>query len=234
MRGERIKSITIFSHYNTKPSSRTRSMNPPFSSTNVRTSKPRSPFDSANRETEEAKRSSADGVPSCREPGIVSSPEPKDVILGRGFRYAWHSGNNEFQALVRKNIQRYDEAKRKIDKSRIVQEIYERVIKKGRFLKKDESTGFYEVVEEHVAKEKISQAIRYKRRRSVGSIHHTGASPSSVSSTANPERTNRRRVARQLELFDDSTLQSVLGPREQFEWPAISQFEILTAFDNIR
>lgn len=106
-------------------------------------------------------------LPEGRRGDQVTSPHTNDVILGRGFRFAWHSGNNEFQELVRNNIPRYDAAKRKNDKTRVVQEIFEAVASKGRFLKKDEGTGLYEVVEDHIAKEKISQAIRYKKRRSI-------------------------------------------------------------------
>ena len=63
--------------------------------------------------------------------------EPNDVILGRGFRFAWHSGNNAFQALVQSYIPLYDAATRKADKSRVVQRIYDKVIERGRFVKKD-------------------------------------------------------------------------------------------------
>lgn len=201
-------------------------MNPSFPLSNVRTTKSRSPYGLGNRESEDEKRSSEDVVPPSHA-GVVVSLEPNDVILGRGFRYAWHSGNNAFQALVRDNITRYNEAVRKNDKSRIVQEIYKRVTLKGRFLKKTEPTGLYAEVEEHVAKEKISQAIRYKKRRSVRS-DQTGAGPSSssVSSTNTSASTPQ-----QTDLIDNATLQSVLGRPEQFEWPDISQFEIISSFD---
>mmetsp|Transcript_10178 Transcript_10178/g.19537 ORF Transcript_10178/g.19537 Transcript_10178/m.19537 type:complete len:244 (-) Transcript_10178:269-1000(-) len=206
-------------------------------STLLRSSKLFSPYDLGNKKTIDKERDYffEDWGPSCVVSKMVPSLEPNDVILGRGFRYAWHSGNNDFQALVRKNIQRYDEAKRKNDKSRVVQEIYELVTRKGRFLKKDELTGLYEVVEEQVAKEKISQAIRYKKRRFVRSTDPVGAA-SSVSSTDSPQSMGHRRArraSRQLELFDNNTLHSVLGP-SSFQWPDVSQFEELTAFFDIR
>jgi hypothetical protein len=89
-----------------------------------------------------------------------ASLEPDDVILGRGFRFAWHSGNNRFQDLVNEIIPRYDAATRKCEKSRLIQLVFDQVTTKGRFLKKDETTELYYKVDEHTAKEKISQAIR--------------------------------------------------------------------------
>lgn len=167
-----------------------------------------------------------------RGAAMIVAPQPNDVILGRGFRFAWHSGNNEFQALIRHNIPRYNAAKRKNDKSRVVQGIYDTVSRKGRFLKKDEATGLYFVVEEeHVAKEKISQAIRYQRRRS-GRSSEGGSSPSptkpgSPESIPSPGRTRQP----QAELFDDPTLLGVLGPEEEVSWPSLSQFAVLASFD---
>ena len=200
-------------------------------STHVRiSSKLRFQYNIGNEDIENEKRDYVECFgPSCLINGMVPMLEPSDVILGRGFRYAWHSGNNEFQALVRKNIRRYDEAKRKNDKSRIVQEIYDMVTRKGRFLKKDESTGLYEVVEEHVAKEKISQAIRYKKRRSVRSTTPTGAISLCIPAMKGLRSTGRKRATRQPELFDNQTLHSVLGP-SSLEWPDFSQFEALAAF----
>lgn len=160
----------------------------------------------------------------------ITSLEPNDVILGRGFRFAWHSGNNAFQALVQSFIPSYDTAKRKTDKSRIVQRIYDTVTTRGRFVKKDEKSGLYFAVEEHIAKEKIGQAIRYKKRRS-GDTSPPGKSPSSSpmpaqSFVAATAQENRKQDV-QPGLFDDDAIEKVLGAPGEVEWPDLSQFESL-------
>ena len=179
--------------------------------------------DRANTQTSEQGQSA-----TAHAAAAATSLEPNDVILGRGFRFAWHGGNNAFQALVQSYIPLYDAAKRKTDKSQIVQRIYDKVTTRGRFVKKDETTGLYFSVEEHIAKEKIGQAIRYKKRRSTDSYARPSSSSPMPADTlvAATVQARRRRVIQQ-DLIDDESMLIALGAPGEVEWPDLSQFEAL-------
>ena len=187
-----------------------------------------SPNQEDSKQDDRATGSSPPQNPSAAAAAAATSLEPNDVILGRGFRFAWHGGNNAFQALVKSYIPLYDAAKRKTDKSRIVQRIYDKVTTRGRFVKKDEATGLYFSVEENVAKEKIGQAIRYKKRRSGDTTYsrQSSSSPHPDSLIAATAQARRRRFIQQ-GLFDDETMLGALGAPGEVEWPDLSQFEAL-------
>jgi hypothetical protein len=157
---------------------------------------------------------------------IIASPQDSDVILGRGFRYDWHSGNNVFKNTIAEFIPKYNAAPSKIEKSRIVHQVFLEVTAQGRFLKRDEASGGYRVVPDQVAREKISQAIRYKKRRTDGpasprrNMLVLPPLPTPAGSSTSSHESIPPVGPSEVVLFDDDELESVLGPVGKLEWPS--------------
>ena len=163
----------------------------------------------------------------------VSSPRPQDVLLGRGFSFTWHTGNNRFQEIINEHVAQYFAATSRNDRSRIVQQVFEQVKSRGsRFLRQNEQTGQYHPVCDKVAREKIGQAIRYKkaRRNAFRSSVQRDRSGTDTSrparplkSTSAPLEQSESTVKRSfvvIELFDDQTLGSALGQPGEYNWPS--------------
>lgn len=74
----------------------------------------------------------------------ISTPEPHDIICGRGNFCSQHPGNEFLSQLVEVGLPKYMAANSKSDKSSILREIIRTVIRiGGRFLKKDSVNGAY-------------------------------------------------------------------------------------------
>ncbi|GFH43837.1 hypothetical protein CTEN210_00310 [Chaetoceros tenuissimus] len=85
-----------------------------------------------------------------------------DVLCGRGGSVGAHPGNKYFQKLVKERKQRYLNS-RKLEKKSVATEVVELIQKRnppGRFLKRDESSGFYIEITNSKANEKARQALR--------------------------------------------------------------------------
>lgn len=91
-------------------------------------------------------------------------PDIYDVLLGRGNGCASWSGNVHFRQVVWKHRQEYKEASRFV-KTSIAEKVYDDISSldpPGRFLKKDDETGYYYEITEETAIEKVCQALREK------------------------------------------------------------------------
>jgi hypothetical protein len=103
--------------------------------------------------------------PSSQE---TFTPEPNDVLLGRGRWYASHTGNQRLQVTINAYLDRYRAALTRPEKTEITQEILRCVktggTQSGRFLKFDEPLNGWVQVDDEVARLKISQAMRYSIR----------------------------------------------------------------------
>ena len=174
---------------------------------------------------------------------FVSSPRSEDVLLGRGFTFSWHEGNARFKKIIDETAPAYFASVSRHDKSRVVQQVFERIKSMGcRFLKQDKKTGLYFSVTEKEAREKISQAIRYKKRGKESSVprqrttktlklpalpksqqaHTSQIDFDSLSNNRSLsfDSSSSASSAYTLELFDDASLTSILGQIGEYDWPS--------------
>ena len=94
----------------------------------------------------------------------IDNPTDVDVLLGRGAGCWNHPGNRKFRGVVHKHLSSYDNAKLRVEKTHIVSVILDEVrANGGRFLKRNQLTEKWRVVDQRVANEKIGHAIRDKR-----------------------------------------------------------------------
>lgn len=111
---------------------------------------------------------------------IIRFPADLDVILGREKLNAWQGGNVKLLRTIESRMAEYRQAKGRLKKTRIIQEIYDATRTTGRFLTRiiqpDDNTGnvtgdkqqqqqegYYEV-DDITAKERIGYMIRYRKR----------------------------------------------------------------------
>ena len=87
-----------------------------------------------------------------------------DVLVGRGYQYENHPGNIMFYQEIDAAMEEYHGVAAKKQKSMLVNRIYNTLTSTGRFIQRMASNGHYRVVEEKVAKQKISHALRYRRQ----------------------------------------------------------------------
>lgn len=99
---------------------------------------------------------------------IIPSPDPNDILLGRGRWYAKHLGNMRLQSLILTHLDRYQTAPLRKTKTDITYLILDTIKKDanrfGRFLQYDSALGGWIPVNDCVARLKISQAFRYSIR----------------------------------------------------------------------
>ena len=98
---------------------------------------------------------------------VIETPEPSDVLFGRGRPYQAHSGNVRLHKIVDRHKYRYSQSRR-FDKLAIVDQIVYEVKSKGdggdagRFLKRSDNGEHWEEVTDDVAREKVAHALRGK------------------------------------------------------------------------
>jgi hypothetical protein len=110
-------------------------------------------------------------------PGLSSTVQPKDVLCGRDRRAHNHPGNKRFRSIVQSYREKYQSAPRREDKNRITNEIIQRVLREGgRFLRLEEETGQWVLVDSSGAHDKVSHALRSAKepRRTRGVISEDG------------------------------------------------------------
>lgn len=93
----------------------------------------------------------------------VEEPRPTDVLRGRGVRVNRHPGNEYFRKIVDEyvNVYAMSTKKQKMEITRsVVDHIRQQLRPPGRFLEKDSTTGYWREVDNKVALEKASQALR--------------------------------------------------------------------------
>jgi len=101
------------------------------------------------------KRSSGSGTVSMMN---ITSPDPNDVLCGRGGGSQNHIGNKEYRAVISANKRRYIEASRRM-KTLLVESIVKAVRMQnppGRFLEKDSITGKWNDIGDKRAFAKVS------------------------------------------------------------------------------
>lgn len=90
-------------------------------------------------------------------------PGNYDVKCGRGKACFNHIGNRRFRITIEINLGRYAKANSKLEKSLIVMSIVDTIRESsptGGFVKHDQRTGTWYEVGDHVAREKVGQALR--------------------------------------------------------------------------
>ena len=97
--------------------------------------------------------------------GAATGATPNDIIVGSRGTHHSGPGNVRFNKIIDSFIPKYNRASTKADKGKIFLEIFEAVSSFGRFLCHDPKTGLHHEVGEYAAKEKISHALRYRRKR---------------------------------------------------------------------
>ena len=92
-------------------------------------------------------------------------PCDDDVLLGQGRKLRSHKGNVALEKLIEKNQEDHEAAPNRFTKTCIVASIVQRVkAMGGRFLRLDETTLEWSIVDDGVAHEKISMRFRNRSR----------------------------------------------------------------------
>ena len=126
---------------------------------------------------------------------IVSIPGPVDVLLGRDKMALCHTGNFRYSQVIQEYHERYDSASRN-EKTVIATEIVEKVKGYGGRFLKAHSMG-WTVVEDKIAREKVSNAFRSRRKTASFSTLSSKSKGTSFSEPAleqieSPEASKRR------------------------------------------
>lgn len=91
-------------------------------------------------------------------------PSDKDVICARGKRAFSHVGNRRFRLVILMNLEKYHNAKNKVEKSVIVTSIVDLIREgspvNGGFVKKSAITGRWMSISDKLAREKVGHALR--------------------------------------------------------------------------
>lgn len=95
----------------------------------------------------------------------VAESTPLDIIVGSRGTHHSGPGNEKFNQIIDSYIPRYCNASTKADKGKVFLEIFKTVSSFGRFLCGDPKTGLFYELSDYSAKEKISHALRYRKKR---------------------------------------------------------------------
>ena len=91
-------------------------------------------------------------------------PSDKDVICARGKAAFSHVGNRRFRLVILMNLEKYHNAKNKVEKSIIVTSIVDLIREgspvNGGFVKKSAVTGRWMSINDKLAREKVGHALR--------------------------------------------------------------------------
>jgi len=90
-------------------------------------------------------------------------PTMEDIVFGRGKKYQDHEGNKYMRECVKEYKQLYF-ALQRFEKQTLAETIYEKLVEGGaRFLRRDEKTNSWVLVERNLATQKIAHALRCKK-----------------------------------------------------------------------
>jgi hypothetical protein len=93
---------------------------------------------------------------------VTLAPRETDIVFGRGTKYHDHAGNKRMRACIKEYKQLYLVVKR-LQKYSLVEMIYEKLLEGGaRFLRRDNATDAWVLVDRVQATKKVSHALRYK------------------------------------------------------------------------
>jgi len=96
------------------------------------------------------------------------SPEPNDVIIGKGYSIQHHPGNKQYQLLVESVKPLYDSTPKYMKRFQaefVVNELMHNQTPPGRFLRKDKVSDCWHVLDKEEAIKKAWQALRDKKPR---------------------------------------------------------------------
>jgi len=89
------------------------------------------------------------------------TPDPKDILCGRGNVFSNHEGNRYFGKIIRSNLREYMKASNRPEKIRAVDDILQEIRSSGaRFAKVDSETKQWYELNDVQAHQKIGHAIR--------------------------------------------------------------------------
>merc|ERR1719491_523118 len=92
---------------------------------------------------------------------LLAEPLEMDVLCGRGNVYASHPGNKAFQSIIRDNVQAYSEAKGRLEKVDIVDNVMNQILNSGaRIVKIDSTTKQWYQLSDVEAHQKIGHCLR--------------------------------------------------------------------------
>ncbi|KAL3930116.1 MAG: hypothetical protein SGBAC_011904 [Bacillariaceae sp.] len=115
-------------------------------------------------------------------------PTAKDIVFGRGKKYQDHEGNKRMRQHVNAYKQLYNALKR-FQKQTLVETIYEKLVEDGaRFLRKDEASNSWVLVDRELATQKVSHALRCKKH--LGKTHPKDTQEANVSSPSVRQASN--------------------------------------------
>ncbi len=141
--------------------------------------------------------------------GHFDVPLPSDIIMGRGKPFHTHPGNQRMLQIIDGNKERYNSTKRH-NRREVAQEVLDVIFETGaRFLKRVEGEEYWEEVSRSATFDKVSHAIRSKRRKTDAAL------PRSATTQSSQERASYglRRNANEISLFGSSVLPpAVLHP----------------------
>ena len=91
-------------------------------------------------------------------------PSSFDVICGRGKRAYEHAGNRTFRSMCSAYLESYEHASNRLEKSSITMEIVNKVKSesptKTGFVRQDQETFEWHIVEDHLARDKVGHSFR--------------------------------------------------------------------------
>lgn len=199
---------------------------------------------SGSNESEDSSVSTCSVAPA--KPGSVARATPNDIIVGSRGTHHSGPGNDRFNRIIDSFIPKYNKASTKAEKGKIFLEIFETVSAFGRFLCHDPKSGEHHELGEYAAKEKISHALRYRRKRmmkekrlqksptygiasSLGQllrVHktvHCKTGTQLLSPRTNSPKAQHNINQESQDLFSDADMDSVLGRPGEFDWSSLSK-----------
>lgn len=88
-------------------------------------------------------------------------PAAIDILCGRGKAYANHPGNVRFTQIIQSNLEQYESASKRIDRSIVLASLVDQFFDAGcRFLKQNKATKKWMELETDQCHEKVGHAIR--------------------------------------------------------------------------
>ena len=176
--------------------------------------------------------------------GAVVMATPNDIIVGSRGTHHSGPGNERFNRLIDSYIPKYNRASTKADKGQLFEEVLKACHDFGRFLCHNPKTKTYHELGEYAAKEKISHALRYRRKRMMtmkkkaqSNVPPQGTASlgklllaadrqvrclSQIHFTTAP--TTRQEAKGTSEgLFSDEDMDSVLGRPGEYDWSSLSK-----------
>jgi len=121
----------------------------------------------------------------------IDCPQQRDVLFGRGWPKMHHPGNAFFRNMIESNIDSYNNAASKRDKTVLSWSIVSELIGHGvRFLREEEKCGCWVEVSNEVARQKVSVAFRDIRKAAKRKCRDDPGRGRNGSGAARPDNNN--------------------------------------------